>query len=103
MKKIISILVITIILGSLMSSCKKQLDNSDGATMTNSSINHSRYNIEQRILAFKSNLESNLKTGREYPIDTAVWYEEALVNYTYASVANNQDWPYMDSISIEVA
>ena len=46
-------------------------------------------NIEQRILTYRSDLESGLKGGSDYPIDTAVWYTEALINFTYADVINN--------------
>lgn len=58
--------------------------------------------VELRILSFKSNIESPLKGGNDYLIDTAVWYTEALINYTYATVVNNHEGLSYDSVFIDV-
>jgi len=65
-------------------------------------VTQTSQNIEQRIVSFKSDIESRLKTGSGYPIDTAVWYTEALINYTYADVANNLEGLSIDSVYIDV-
>jgi hypothetical protein len=56
--------------------------------------------IEHRILSFKSGIEKPLKGGNDYLIDTAVWYIEALINYTYATVVNNHEGLSYDSVFI---
>ena len=39
--------------------------------------------IEALILNFKDKLDNNLKDGTTYAADSAVWYVEALLNYSY--------------------
>jgi len=60
-------------------------------------------NIEQRILAFKERISSNLKEGGDYSISEAVWNIEALVNYNYADVSNNKMGLDIDSSFITVS
>ena len=43
-------------------------------------------NTEQKILNFKSKLESGNKSGEVLDIDSAVWYIEAALNYTYCEI-----------------
>ncbi len=42
-------------------------------------------NTETLILCFKQKLENHLKDGSTYATDSAVWYVEALLNYTYGN------------------
>jgi hypothetical protein len=65
-------------------------------------MNQTDRNIEQRILSFKSNIGSNLKTDYSYPIDTAIHYIEGLINYTYGDVTNNLLGHFVDSVFIDV-
>jgi hypothetical protein len=67
---VISIIVIT--------ACQKEdVGNTSNAQLTQSE------RIENLILNFKHKLENNLKDGTVYSADSAVWYVEALLNYTY--------------------
>lgn len=101
MKKLIFILAIVLAFIVVILSCKKQHDDSSQVSPTNQ-MNQTSQTIEQRILAFKSDIENRLKTGSTYPIATAVWNIEALVNYTYSDVANNLQGLSVDSVFIEV-
>nr|NQU91908.1 hypothetical protein [Bacteroidota bacterium] len=60
----------------IMISCKKE--NTDTPEMGNP-----ENNVETLILNFKNKLENHLKDGTVYSADSAVWYVEALLNYTY--------------------
>jgi len=101
MKKVVFILAIILSFIVVILSCKKQHDDSSQVNPTEQ-VTQTSQNIEQRILSFKSDIESRLKTGSGYPIDTAVWYTEALINYTYADVANNLEGLSIDSVYIDV-
>lgn len=48
-------------------------------------------------------MESNFKDEREYEIDSAVWYSEALANYNYGDVTNNKEGLDIDTSYISVA
>ena len=63
----------------------------------------SSQNMVQQIISYRESLGKGLKSGSNYPIDTAVRYTEALINYTYADVANNLEGLYVDSIFVDVA
>jgi hypothetical protein len=82
-------------------SCKKQRDDSSQVNPT-VQVNQTNNNIEARILSFKSDIESRLKSGSGYTINQAVWNIEALINYTYADVANNVERLSVDSVFLEV-
>ena len=67
---VISIFVIT--------ACKKE----DVGNVKNTQQTDSK-KTEALILNFKDKLENNLKDGTTYAADSAVWYVEALLNYSY--------------------
>ena len=75
MKKIFIICVIAIF---AFSACKKENTGDVNYTPQTDS-----QKIEAMILNFKDKLDNNLKDGTTYAADSAVWYVEALLNYTY--------------------
>ena len=77
MKKISSFVAILFAI-VMMFSCNKESELKP-VEMTQDEI------VLQRILDFKDNVEnpSNLKSGEMISIDSAVWYVEAALNYTY--------------------
>jgi len=46
-------------------------------------MDESPRNVERLILSFKAKLDATLKDGTTYAADSAVWYVEALLNYSY--------------------
>lgn len=102
MKKIIIPLSIAFALIMIVLSCKKNIGDSDSIKSHSDQISESDQCVEQKILDFKSNLEKPLKSGSGYPIDTAVWYIEALANYTYSTIAHNLTGQAFDSVFIDV-
>jgi hypothetical protein len=75
MKKIITICAIAIF---AFSACKKE--NTGDVNYTPQTDSQS---IEALILNFKDKLDNPLKDGTTYAADSAVWYVEALLNYSY--------------------
>ena len=76
MKKIlIAICVISIF---VITACKKE-----NVGDVNSTQQTDSKKIEALILNFKDKLENNLKDGTTYMADSATWYVEALLNYSY--------------------
>jgi len=55
-------------------------------------------NIEALILDFKDKLDNHLKDGTTYAADSAVWYVEALLNYTYGDASTPCINPTMDTV-----
>lgn len=101
MKKLCLVLSTLAVLIIVILSCKKNQDISGSQVNPPAQMDQTSQNIEQRILAFKSDIENRLKSGSTYSIATAVWNIEALVNYTYADVANNLEGLSIDSVFIE--
>ncbi len=54
---------------------------------------------EQKILNFKAKMESGSKSGETMSIDSAVWYIEAALNYTYCYVP--EEIPEVDMFKID--
>jgi len=77
MKKIF---LYTLMLMIVAISCKKDQN------ATNGSVNQ-KTDIKTLILNFKDKLENHLKDGETYTADSAVWYVEALLNYTYGNAS----------------
>jgi hypothetical protein len=102
MKKIIYSLSIISVMILVLLSCIKNSDEVSSQFSQASQMIQDGQSFEQRILSFKSAIESGLKSGYSYPIDSAVRYTEALVNYTYADVRNNLQGLTIDSVFIEV-
>ena len=76
MKKIlIAICVVSIF---VITACKKENVGDANSTQQTDSEK-----IEALILDFKDKLNDNLKDGTTYMADSAVWYVEALLNYSY--------------------
>jgi len=73
MKKIF---LYTLMLMIVAISCKKDQN------ATNGSVNQ-KTDVKTLILNFKDKLENHLKDGGTYTGDSAVWYVEALLNYSY--------------------
>jgi hypothetical protein len=61
-------------------SCKKDIINTEPA-------NEPPRNVEHLILDFKARLDATLKEGTTYAADSAVWYVEALLNYSYGNAS----------------
>jgi len=61
-------------------SCKKDQNANNG------SVNQ-KTDVKTLILNFKDKLENHLKDGGTYTADSAVWYVEALLNYTYGNAS----------------
>ena len=51
-------------------------------------MDESPRNVERLILGFKAKLDATLKDGTTYAADSAVWYVEALLNYTYGNASD---------------
>jgi len=75
MRKSITIFALAIF---VLSACKKENTGEINAPPMNTS-----QKTEALILAFKDKLDNNLKDGTTYAADSAVWYVEALLNYSY--------------------
>jgi hypothetical protein len=75
MKK--SVLICAIAIFALGACKKENTGNVNYTPQTNSQ------NIEALILNFKDKLDNHLKDGTTYAADSAVWYVEALLNYSY--------------------
>lgn len=73
----IAILAISII---AIFSCRKSFEpEANPSQMTNSSNE-----TELKIQSFLNRLNSDLKVEKTYSIDSAIWYNTAALNYTYA-------------------
>jgi hypothetical protein len=77
MKKLILIFVLALF---AITACKKE----NTGEMKTPQMNDSN-KIETLILAFKDKLDNHLKDGTTYAADSAVWYVEALLNYSYGN------------------
>ena len=86
MKKV---LIFSAIVIFALTACKKE----DVGDVNNAQQTQSK-RIEALILNFKDKLENNLKDGTTYAADSAVWYVEALLNYTNG----NASTPCLDPI-----
>ncbi len=75
MRKLIIIFVVAIF---AITACKKE----NTGEMNTPPMNNSQ-KTEALILAFKDKLDNHLKDGTTYAADSAVWYVEALLNYSY--------------------
>jgi hypothetical protein len=80
MKKFIILIFSCTALIFIIFSCKKSFDSEPNT----SNVNSSNHEVELKIQVFQNRLESNLKDGKTYSIDSAIWYSTALLNYTYA-------------------
>jgi len=78
MKNIILIAIISL---SILSACKKENQNTAPA-------GENKQNLEQLILNFEQKLNSGQKDGTVYDADSAVWYVEALLNYSFCEAGN---------------
>lgn len=74
---ILTLLLIAVI----FTGCKKE-------TQTGTPETQMVSGIEQRILNFEQQLQSGQKDGITYAIDSAVWYVEALLNYSFCEAGN---------------
>jgi len=102
MKKIIFALFILAIGIAIIWSCKKLSLDDDNSQ---SSINEQEDQIsptERRILSFIDQMNSDLKTSGDYDVDSALWYVESTVNYTYGNGKIPYDSYSYDSIFITV-
>jgi hypothetical protein len=64
----------------IFTSCKKDSINTEP-------VNEPPRNVERLILDFKDKLDATLKEGTTYAADSAVWYVEALLNYSYGNAS----------------
>ncbi len=71
---------ISLVVFTFFFSCKKDSINTEKAV-------ESSRNVEGLILDFKAKLDATLKEGTTYAADSAVWYVEALLNYTYGNAS----------------
>jgi len=78
MKNLILIAIISL---SSLSACKKENQNTAPA-------GENKQNLEQLILNFEQKLESGQKDGTTYATDSAIWYVEALLNYSFCEAGN---------------
>jgi len=78
MNKIVIVLIVSLI---AFFSCKKDSINTE-------KMDESPRNVERLILGFKAKLDATLKDGTTYAADSAVWYVEALLNYTYGNASD---------------
>jgi hypothetical protein len=103
MKKIIILISIALVMISVVLSCKKNQSDSVSLNAPSGQVISANQSIEQQILSFKLNIERPLKDGNDYLIDTAVWYTEALINYTYATIDNDHEGQSLDSVFIDIS
>jgi len=76
------IFVIFLIMAFVVISCKKDEN-------TNNNLVNQKPDVEKLILSFKDKLQNHLKDGGTYNADSAVWYVEALLNYTHGYATAN--------------
>ncbi len=88
-KNIILVLTIATI---IFAGCKKD-SNSTIVTAQN------KQNIEKMILDFRKQLMSKEKEGGVYVTDSAVWYVEALLNYSFCEAGNQCNTIVVDTFS----
>ena len=89
MRKLFIIFVVAVF---AVTACKKE--NSD--EMKVPPMNTSQ-KTEALILAFKDKLDNHLKDGTTYAADSAVWYVEALLNYTFGDASTPCFNPTVDT------
>jgi hypothetical protein len=89
MKRIFFIALLTVF---AISACQK-----DQLSAVDSSSFASTNKTETLILSFKDKLANNLKDGTIYTTDSAVWYVEALMNYTYGNTTSPCSNPIVDT------
>jgi len=99
-KKFNAIVAVLAIVFVTLWSCNKDKE----LVQTNQNIDQT----EQKILSFKSKIENpeNTKSGETISLDSAVWYIEALLNYSYCIVSEDNaelacDINIVDSIFIQ--
>lgn len=102
MKKYFLLVVLSFALILAIISCKKNVNTEYPDNPDQSTVEAATNPVEAKILSFKNSMQNPLKIERVYSIDSAVWYSEALVNYTYADVRNNQQDISFDSSFINV-
>jgi len=84
MKKVILIFSVAIVAAVVFNSCKK--DNTlqplkNGVSAKDKAITMKIVNFKNKLLSYKD--KPNVKDGQVMPVDSAVWYSEALLNYSY--------------------
>jgi hypothetical protein len=89
MKKLIFIFVVAVF---AITACKKE----NTGEMNTPQMNNSQ-KTEALILAFKDKLDNHLKDGTTYAADSAVWYVEALLNYTFGDASTPCFNPTVDT------
>jgi hypothetical protein len=89
MKRIFFIALLSVF---AISACQK-----DQLSAVYSSASASTNKTETLILNFKAKLGDNLKDGTIYTTDSAVWYVEALLNYTYGNTTSPCPNPIVDT------
>lgn len=72
----------TILFILLIFSCRKQFEDEPDIGVINSANKHD--NTELRIQSFIERMNDGLKSGGPVTTDSAIWYMEAGLNYTYA-------------------
>jgi hypothetical protein len=77
-----------------ISGCKKETTNTPVA------VSAADQKITRQVQTFKQKLISNLKDGEDVKLDSAIWYLEATLNFTYARANNTRDVINLDSAKI---
>jgi len=83
---------------AILTNCKKE-------TVQNTNIPNEKYKdkmIVSQIKNFKTKIKSDLKSNEEISIDSAIWYLEAALNFTYARANNTRDIINIDSVLVTV-
>ena len=86
-------LIIFVVAVFAITACKKE----NTGEINTPQMNESK-KIEALILNFKDKLENNLKDGTTYAADSAVWYVEALLNYSYGDASIPCKDPMIDTV-----
>jgi hypothetical protein len=80
MKRSVCLLITALAVTVVIFSCRKSIEYEpidDGLILPSNAI-------ESKIQAFKDHMDNNLKDGKTYSIDSAIWYSTAFLNYMYA-------------------
>lgn len=96
-----------LLFAAVIYSCSKQDQTEPAGSATEISQSKADILIENKIRAFKGKMERlrenpSYKSGETMSVDSAVWYLEAVSNYTYSQISNTYEEMIVDSFNIEL-
>ena len=94
--KLSSLSLAVLLVAAVIYSCSKQDQAEPAGSATEISQSEADILIENKIRAFKDKMEllrenPSYKSGETMSVDSAVWYMEAVSNYTYSQITNTYE------------